>query len=67
MVNIPETFYEEEERQKSLMRIFVKLKEIEEDKLMLGSGGTTNTTASTSFNKTVSTSMGSAGLFQSNT
>jgi hypothetical protein len=34
---IPETFYEEEERQRQLDQIFGKIKDIEEDRLLLGS------------------------------
>lgn len=35
--HIPESFIEEEERQRNLTKIFAKLKEIEEDKILMSS------------------------------
>ena len=47
--NLPESFMEEEERQKQFFKVFNKLKEIEDDRT-----GISNQTSSASFNKTVS-------------
>lgn len=62
---IPESFYEEEERQRNLNKIFMKLKDIEDDKNI-----STNTsqngvasTQSSSFNKTSSGGNASGGFF----
>jgi hypothetical protein len=57
--HIPDTFYEEEERQRQLSKVFLKLKDLEEDKA--GAANTQNSTSS--FNKTASTSQG--GFFTS--
>ena len=46
---LPEIYYEEEERQKQLGKVFNKLKDLEEDKSMMP----TTQNSATSFNKTV--------------
>ena len=57
---LPEIYYEEEERQKQLGKVFNKLKDLEEDKSMMP----TTQNSATSFNKTVtSTSNSGAGGF----
>jgi hypothetical protein len=60
---IPESVYEEEERQRQLLKVFTKLKELEEDKI----ASTPNPQSSaSSFNKTVSSAVsGNGGFFSS--
>jgi hypothetical protein len=66
--HIPETYFEEEDRQRQLLKVFIKLKDFEEDKSVNGgAGSTSNGTTSNSiqsFNKTSSNSQG--GFFTSN-
>ena len=52
---IPDSFYEEEERQKTLLKIFTKLRDLEDDKLF-----------QTSLNKTAMNSTGQSGFFTGN-
>jgi hypothetical protein len=56
---LPEVYYEEEERQRQLNKIFLKLKDLEEDKSMVQN----SQNSATSFNKTVSSSTTSGGGF----
>ena len=58
--HIPETFLEEEERQRNLNKIFTKLKDIEEDKSLVMSNPQSSTS---SFNKTVTSGVGNGGFF----
>ena len=51
--HIPESYYEEEERQRQLAKVFCKLRDLEDDK-SLNNATTQNSTSS--FNKTASTS-----------
>jgi hypothetical protein len=61
---IPESYYEEEERLKQLLKVFNKLKDIEDERI----SATPNPQSSvTSFNKTVSSTVsGNGGFFSSN-
>ncbi len=56
---LPERFLDEEERQKQLLKVFAKLKDIEDEKVSTTTIGTNSTT---SFNKTV-TSSATSGFF----
>jgi hypothetical protein len=48
---IPESYYEEEERQRQLLKVFSKLKELEDEKML----SSTAQSSTTSFNKTANT------------
>jgi len=60
---LSEAYLEEEERQRSLLKVFAKLKDLEEDKAITSTNPSNSTT---SFNKTVSSSTTSGGFFSSN-
>lgn len=63
---LPEAYLEEEERQRSLYKVFAKLKDLEEDKSAVGMI-TNPQNSTTSFNKTVTSSAtANGGFFSSN-